>query len=130
MFHANGWGTVFSAPMVGARLVLPGPWLDGESVYNLMRDFSVNFSVGVPTVWLNLLSYMDANDLRPTTLKNVCIGGSAGTDLDLDLFIPIGIWQQFPFPDLTPPPRLSLPSSINHHRPAAPRSMIDTFEIK
>ena len=48
---------------------------------------------GVPTVWLNFLSYMDNNDLRPTTLKNVCIGGSAGgsqrtrwnLDLDLDV---------------------------------------------
>ena len=87
MFHANGWGTVFAAPMVGAKLVLPGPWLDGESVYGLMTDFSVNFSVGVPTVWLNLLSHMETNALpRPPALKSVCIGGSAAPRSMIDTF--------------------------------------------
>ncbi|MCS5946271.1 hypothetical protein LNP25_19325 [Klebsiella variicola subsp. variicola] len=32
MFHVNAWGTPFIAAMVGARLVLPGPHLDGDSL--------------------------------------------------------------------------------------------------
>ena len=61
MFHANGWGTPYAAAMAGARLVLPGPHLDGASVYNLMRDERVTFSQGVPTVWLMLFQHVDAN---------------------------------------------------------------------
>lgn len=51
MFHANGWGAPYGAAMVGAGLVLPGQFLDGKSVYELMRDEKVTFSQGVPTVW-------------------------------------------------------------------------------
>lgn len=41
MFHANSWGLAFAALMTGARLVLPGPHLDGESIYNLMDNYKV-----------------------------------------------------------------------------------------
>ena len=80
MFHANGWGTPYAAAMAGARLVLPGPHLDGASVYNLMRDERVTFSQGVPTVWLMLFQHVDANpglDPKELGLKRVGIGGSA-----------------------------------------------------
>lgn len=50
-FHANSWGLIYSAPMVGARLVLPGPNLDGQSVYDLITNEKVTFSAAVPTVW-------------------------------------------------------------------------------
>ena len=36
MFHANAWGLVYAAPMCGAKLVFPGPKLDGASVYELL----------------------------------------------------------------------------------------------
>ncbi|RYY78496.1 MAG: long-chain fatty acid--CoA ligase, partial [Comamonadaceae bacterium] len=61
MFHANGWGTPYAAPMVGAKLVLPGPHLDGQSIYALMRDEHVTYSQGVPTVWMLLFQYLDAH---------------------------------------------------------------------
>jgi fatty-acyl-CoA synthase len=79
MFHANGWGIPYAAAMVGAKLVLPGPHLDGRSVYELMRDERVTVSQGVPTVWMMLFQYLDANrDLDPRQLafKRVHIGGS------------------------------------------------------
>jgi len=77
MFHANAWGIPFSATSVGAKLVLPGPRLDGASVYELLEGEAVTFSAAVPTVWQLLLDYMIANRLRLTTLKRVLIGGSA-----------------------------------------------------
>jgi len=77
MFHANAWGIPFSATAMGAKLVLPGPRLDGASVYELLEGESVTFSAAVPTVWQLLLDYMIANRLRLTTLKRVLIGGSA-----------------------------------------------------
>ena len=80
MFHANAWGTPYAAAMAGTRLVLPGPHLDGASVYQLMKDERVTFSQGVPTVWLMLFQHVDAHpglDPKELGLKRVGIGGSA-----------------------------------------------------
>ncbi|MGE2735647.1 long-chain-fatty-acid--CoA ligase [Mycolicibacterium vaccae] len=80
MFHANAWGTPYAAAMVGAKLVLPGPHLDGESVYRLMRDEGVTIMQGVPTVWLMFFSYLDEHpeiDPSELTLEWAGIGGSA-----------------------------------------------------
>ncbi len=80
MFHANAWGSPYVAAMVGSKLVLPGPHLDGESVYTLMRDEKVTLSQGVPTVWLMLFQYLDANpriDPRKLSLRRVSVGGAA-----------------------------------------------------
>ncbi len=81
LFHANAWGVPFAAAMAGAKLVLPGPLLDGESVFNLMRDEGCNFSMGVPTVWLGFFDYIERNraslDLSAIRLERVAVGGSA-----------------------------------------------------
>ncbi|MGE5170636.1 MAG: 3-(methylthio)propionyl-CoA ligase [Rudaea sp.] len=77
MFHVNAWGIPYSAPLVGAKLVLPGPALDGRSVYDLMEAERVTHSAGVPTVWLGLVEHMRANGLRLSTLRTTTIGGSA-----------------------------------------------------
>jgi fatty-acyl-CoA synthase len=77
MFHANSWSLAFSAPMAGAKLVLPGNRLDGESIFNLLEDEQVSFTAAVPTVWLMLLQYMQTHGKRLTSLKRVAIGGSA-----------------------------------------------------
>jgi fatty-acyl-CoA synthase len=77
MFHANGWGLPFIAPMAGASLIMPGPKLDGASLYALLEDEKVNASAGVPTVWLGLLQYLEANNLTLHHLKRVVIGGAA-----------------------------------------------------
>ena len=76
MFHVNGWGLPYSCAMVGAKMVFPGPHLDGKSVHRLFETEGVTFSAGVPTVWLVLLHYMKENNLRFTTLKRTLIGGS------------------------------------------------------
>ncbi|GLI60112.1 hypothetical protein VaNZ11_002160 [Volvox africanus] len=86
MFHANSWGLVFAAPMVGARLVLPGPHLDGASIYNLMETYGVTMSAGVPTVWLALLSYCEEHGLTFSTLRIACIGGAAAPMSMLEAF--------------------------------------------
>ena len=77
LFHANSWSLAFSAPMVGASLVMPGPKLDGASVHSLLEDEAVTMSAAVPTVWLGLLQFMQTNDKKLSTLKHVGIGGSA-----------------------------------------------------
>ena len=77
MFHANSWGLALSCPMRGARMVLPGPRLDGASVYDILETEKVTMTAAVPTVWLGLLQYMRKENKRLTTLKFVGIGGSA-----------------------------------------------------
>jgi len=80
MFHVNAWGTPYAGAMCGAKLVLPGPGLDGKSVYELLRDEKVTLALGVPTVWLNLFHHVDAAQLDPRKdlcLKRVVIGGAA-----------------------------------------------------
>ncbi|RAS01316.1 3-(methylthio)propionyl-CoA ligase [Cupriavidus alkaliphilus] len=77
MFHVNAWGLPYSVPLVGAKLVLPGPKLDGASLYELFEQEKVTFSAGVPTVWLGLLQHTQANQLKFSTFRRTVIGGSA-----------------------------------------------------
>ena len=77
MFHANGWGVPFIAPMSGTRLALPGPKLDGPALYELLEKEKVTFTAAVPTIWMNLLRYLDENNLTLTSLRRVIIGGAA-----------------------------------------------------
>ncbi|HZW23116.1 3-(methylthio)propionyl-CoA ligase [Noviherbaspirillum sp.] len=77
MFHVNAWGLPYSVPLTGAKMVFPGPALDGKSVYDLFEQEKVTFSAGVPTVWLGLLNYVGQNNLKFSTFKRTVIGGSA-----------------------------------------------------
>jgi fatty-acyl-CoA synthase len=86
MFHANAWGVAFSAPAVGARLVLPGARMDGAAIYELLETERVTFTAAVPTVWQMLLGHLRETGQRPTTLKKVVIGGSAVPEAILRAF--------------------------------------------
>jgi 3-(methylthio)propionyl---CoA ligase len=77
MFHINGWCIPYGSFVGGARLVLPGPRLDGASLHELMENERVTVSAGVPTVWLALLQYLEQNGLRFSSLRRVVSGGSA-----------------------------------------------------
>jgi len=77
MFHVNAWGIPYAAPMVGARVVFPGPNLDGASLYELFEQERVTVTAGVPTVWLALLQYLDERKLTLSTVRRAVIGGSA-----------------------------------------------------
>ncbi len=77
MFHANAWSLPYACTLVGAKMVFPGPHLDGKSVYDLIEQEKVTLSAGVPTVWLMLLQHLTANKLKFSTLNRTVIGGSA-----------------------------------------------------
>ena len=77
MFHVNAWGLPYAACMMGAKLVFPGPGLDGKSLYELFEAERVTLSAGVPTVWQGLLTYVEANGLKFSTMRRTVIGGSA-----------------------------------------------------
>jgi fatty-acyl-CoA synthase len=76
MFHANGWGLPFAAPAAGARFVLPGRHNDGASLAELIEHERVTLAIGVATVWLGLVDYLEATGGELPSLKRVLLGGS------------------------------------------------------
>ncbi len=77
LFHACGWSVPYVAAMQGAKLVLPGPHLDGASLYRLFEEEGVTMSLGVPTVWLGFEAHLAATGARCSTLRRVLSGGAA-----------------------------------------------------
>jgi fatty-acyl-CoA synthase len=77
MFHVNAWGIPYAAAMSGAKLVFPGPKLDGASLHELFETEKVTLSLGVPTVWLGLLQYLEQTGKRIDGVDRVTVGGSA-----------------------------------------------------
>jgi fatty-acyl-CoA synthase len=79
MFHANAWGLPYTATMIGASLVLPGPKLDAESVLDLLAAEQVTLTAGVPTVWMAMLEAIEAEPDRwdLSSLRRLLVGGSA-----------------------------------------------------
>ena len=79
MFHANAWGLPYTCVMTGARLILPGPNVDAESLLDLIGEEQVTIACGVPTVWLGVLSALEKNPghwKRSSPVRIVC-GGTA-----------------------------------------------------
>jgi fatty-acyl-CoA synthase len=76
MFHANGWGLPFAVPGSGAKLVLPGRHTDGASLTALINGEGVTVAVGVATVWLELVEYLDRTGADLPTLERIIVGGA------------------------------------------------------
>jgi len=91
MFHVNAWQLPYSAPLVGAKLVLPGHRLDGASLYELIEGEQITYSAGVPTVWLGLLEHVRSNDLKFSTFRRTGIGGSAVSRSMIRAFKELGV---------------------------------------
>jgi 3-(methylthio)propionyl---CoA ligase len=77
MFHVNAWGIPYLCLLIGAKMVMPGAALDGESLCTLFESEGVTFSAGVPTVWFGALKYLKENGRGCSTLKRIMVGGSA-----------------------------------------------------
>jgi fatty-acyl-CoA synthase len=79
MYHANAWCTPYAAPLVGAKLILPGRHLDGPSVCDLAVAEQATFLLGVPTIWVGVLDHLDGTGQSLTSVRTVAVGGSAPT---------------------------------------------------
>jgi 3-(methylthio)propionyl---CoA ligase len=86
MFHVNAWGLNYTAPATGTSMILPGPKLDGASLFELMDAEHARSSWGVPTVWLGLLAEMKKRGRKPVGLSEVVIGGSAAPPPMIEAF--------------------------------------------
>jgi len=87
MFHVNAWGSPYTAPMMGAKLVLPGSRAgDRRALHDLFESERVTQSLAVPTVWIAYLDYLEKNGLTVSTLKRVVVGGAACPPAVIDAF--------------------------------------------
>jgi fatty-acyl-CoA synthase len=78
MFHVNAWGIPFTASMVGAKLVLPGPYLDPVSLLDLMAGEGVTLAAGVPTIWLGVVqAYKNEPGRWPLAVGLTIVSGGA-----------------------------------------------------
>jgi len=88
MFHANAWGMPFTAVMVGATIVLPGPHLDPESIVDLFHRERVTLTGGVPTIWMGVMQFLEANpgkyDL--SAMRAMYVGGAAVPQAMIEAF--------------------------------------------
>ncbi len=77
MFHVNAWGIPYASAMFGAKLVLPGPMMDGASIFELIDQEKPDLLMGVPTVWLGLLQYLHETNQTLDSVTTALVGGSA-----------------------------------------------------
>ncbi|HET9658491.1 MAG TPA: long-chain fatty acid--CoA ligase [Kineosporiaceae bacterium] len=78
MFHANAWGMPYGAFMAGASLIQPDRFLQAEPLARMIQDEKVTGGGAVPTVWGDLLRYLDEHpEIDTSTVRDVIIGGSA-----------------------------------------------------
>ncbi len=94
MFHVSAWGLVYSGAMVGAKLVMPGPGLDGATLTRIIKQEGVTLMAGVPTVWLGIYNHVKEHGESLPTVKKALVGGSALPEsllrkYELDLGIPM-----------------------------------------
>ena len=98
MFHVCAWGIPYSAPIAGAGIVFPGAGMDGASLYELIDGEKATSMLGVPTVWLGLLNYIDSIKGNLDSVEDVVIGGSAAPRSMMEKFqdvygvFPIHAW--------------------------------------
>jgi len=107
MFHANAWGMPFAAALVGAKLVMPGPHLDAANVVDLFHREKVTLTGGVPTVWMGVLQYLDANPGKfdISAIRAMYVGGSAVPQAMIEAFekrYGIPIYQAWGMTEMAP----------------------------
>jgi len=83
LFHVNAWGLPFSAPLSGSSLIMPGPRLDGPSLFDLMDEQAATIAWGVPTIWTGLIEEMKTRHRKPAKLHSLLIGGSAVSEAQI-----------------------------------------------
>ena len=77
-FHANAWGLAYAALMSGASLCMPDRWLQAEPLVRFIRESRPTVSGAVPTVWNDVLSYLDSHEgVKLDSLRLILCGGSA-----------------------------------------------------
>ena len=129
MFHVAAWGIPYAAPMVGAKLVLPGPRLDGASLQALIAAEDVTCTAGVPTVWMAMLDWVEANGASLAPLDRVGIGGSACPPILARRFEALGIEVVHAW-GMTETSPVALSNRLQHKHRALPPDQLAAYAAK
>jgi len=130
MFHANAWGTPYGAWAVGADLVLPQQFLQGEHLVRIIAEQRPTVACGVPTIWNDVLRVAQSSDADLTSLRQVNCGGAALTRALVEGFeqhvgVPIvqgwGMTETSPLAAVALPPVGCPPGREMHYRLKAGR---------
>ncbi len=76
LFHANAWGAPFAAAMAGPNLIMAGRDISPNGLVPLIEEEEVDIAMGVPTIWSGILEHWRQHNMKPSTLKQVVIGGA------------------------------------------------------
>lgn len=93
MFHVNAWGLPFTAVMMGAKLVFPGPHLDAASLLDLYEQEGVTVTAGVPTIWTAVLQALETapRRWRLSPGMRMIVGGAAASEAMIRAFDRFGL---------------------------------------
>ena len=114
MFHANAWGLPFTATMVGATQVYPGPQPTPHDIGALIESERVTVTGGVPTVLIGLLAALEQRPYDLSSLRCVPCGGSAVPESLLEEYDRRGVTvvQAWGMTETSPLATLSQPRSF------------------
>src|SRR6266540_832165 len=124
MFHANAWGIPFTATMVGATQVLPGPAPMPADIVRLIETERVTMAAGVPTIWVGVLSVLEQGSHDLSSLKRITSGGSAVPRSLLEAYeqrYGVQIWHAWGMTEMTPLGSVSRLKSTLERLPEAER---------
>ena len=130
LFHANAWSVPFAAALCGAKLVLPGPKLDPESIYLLLDQEGCTKAGGIPTIWLNFLAWLENNrsrlDLSHLKLKQVFAGGTAPPRAIIEKFHDLlGVFLLHAWGMTETSPLVTIGSPLHKHEGASHDQIVD-----
>src|ERR1700691_5460135 len=78
MFHVNAWGCVYTAFFAGVELIMPQMFLQGGPILTMIRELRPTVSLGVPTIWNDVLRVAEtAENVDMSSLRGIVGGGSA-----------------------------------------------------
>jgi fatty-acyl-CoA synthase len=115
MFHVNAWGTAYTAFMAGTELIMPQMFLQGEPIVKMIQELRPTFSLGVPTVWNDVLRVTENNpDADLSSLRGIVSGGSAVPRVMIEAFrdrFGIDVIQGWGMTETSPLAAVSIPPS-------------------
>ncbi|EWT01479.1 long-chain fatty acid--CoA ligase [Intrasporangium oryzae NRRL B-24470] len=120
LFHANAWGFPYAAMVTGCSLVMPDRFLQAEPLTAMIAAEGVTGGAGVPTIWNDLLHYLDTHEADVSSVHMLMVGGSAAPpalirrfqeEHDIEIVHGWGMTEMSPVGSLAIPPGAAEPAS-------------------
>jgi len=77
MFHAAAWGSPYACWLTGSDMVMPTRFLQPAPLVEMIERFRPTMASGVPTIWNELLRYLEDHPADLSCFRSITSGGSA-----------------------------------------------------